>query len=230
MVDLVLNAPEEWGCFPEIQQNITSVDWLNNRTNGNGDDDGERSEGLQSLSVQQLKFCPTATSEERAILQERTNRLKQSADGKHAEGLNPLAVIALGNEVFGFDLKIIKEFLDVRQVIPIPCCPSHFVGNINFRGEILTLIDIKELLNQPLKTFVSPAKVMVIEVNSLVVGIVVDGIRDTMFLLNPRELSKISNAIESVPVDYLQGTVPYQERSLYIFDLPTLFAKGLITQ
>ncbi|KAM3092004.1 chemotaxis protein CheW [Phormidesmis sp. 146-35] len=87
-----------------------------------------------------------------------------------------------------------------------------------------------ELLSQPLKTFVSPAKVMVIEVNSLVVGIVVDGIRDTMFLLNPRELSKISNAIESVPVDYLQGTVPYQERSLYILDPSTLFAKGLITQ
>ena len=39
-----------------------------------------------------------------------------------------------------------REFTNITRVTPIPCTPPHIVGNLNLRGEILTLIDLSNFL------------------------------------------------------------------------------------
>jgi purine-binding chemotaxis protein CheW len=226
----LLRAPKEWIDFSAIQQALVGVDWFN--SNGGNDDHADKlqSAASQALARQVLDFYPEASPQQRAVLRDRSNRLKQLIDSKQAEELTPLAVITVSSQLFGFDLKIIKEFIEVSQVIPIPCSPSYFVGNVNLRGEILTLIDLRGLLNLPPKAFAIPSKVMIIEVDGMMAGIVIDDIRDALFLLDLRALKKVSKTIDSIPNAYLQGSIPYKDRSMYILDLQSLFAKGLVTQ
>src|SRR3972149_4549400 len=115
-------------------------------------------------------FSPSATPEEKAIFHERTlNLMKEAAP--EVEGLVPLAVFSLNGEYYGANLEAIREFSDIRSVTPVPCTPPHIVGDMNLRGDILTLVDIRGLLNIPLKREAVGQKAIVARINELLAGI-----------------------------------------------------------
>jgi purine-binding chemotaxis protein CheW len=72
--------------------------------------------------------------------------LAQVVQGQSRDTLQAFAVIKLGGELFGLDLALVCGFSPLRGVAPLPCCPPHVVGNMNLRGEILTLVDIRPAL------------------------------------------------------------------------------------
>lgn len=171
--------------------------------------------------------CPNATPKEKAIYRERAENLKQLSESSELTGLLPLAVIGLNNEYFGLDLELVQEFTRIRNVTFIPCCPPHIVGNMNLRGDILTLVDIRSALNIPLVSTTNGTKALVISIDDLVAGFPVDEVFDVMYI-HP---SKITNLPVAVPVgneDYLRGTAPYSEKMLTIIDLPKLLKSKLL--
>jgi purine-binding chemotaxis protein CheW len=119
--------------------------------------------------------------------------------------------VVLNGEFFGVNLNRVREFTDVKKVTPIPCCPGHIIGNMNLRGEILTLIDIRGLLNLPLNSIAEGYKAMVVEVDGIVSGITVEEVYDVMFL-NPKDITSVPTAIHSINDEYLKGATPYQEK------------------
>jgi purine-binding chemotaxis protein CheW len=173
-------------------------------------------------------FCPHATPEERAVFLKRAEALKQTNETEDVTGLKPLAVIILNEEFFGVDLKLVREFSEIKKVTPVPCAPSHIIGNMNLRGEILTLIDVCGLLNLPLKNINKNNKAMVIQVEDIVTGITVEEVYDVMFL-NPQEITTVPTAIHSINDEYLQGAAPYRDKMMSILDLPKILLSGNLT-
>lgn len=173
-------------------------------------------------------FRSNTTPEEKAIFQERANNLKRE-NSKDDLDINklPLAIIALNGEYFGLNLETVREFTDVRKVTPIPCTPDYVIGNMNLRGEILTLIDIRTALNMPSGTIGSRTKAIVVEVVDIVAGIVVDQVLDVMYL-NISEITVVPTAIHSTNDEYLRGTAPYREKMMSILDLHKMLIKGVL--
>jgi purine-binding chemotaxis protein CheW len=172
--------------------------------------------------------CPNATLQEKFIFKERADNLRQLGKDNTSNELIPLAVIGLNNEYFGLDLELVQEFTNIRNVTPIPCCPSHIVGNMNLRGEILTLIDIRSALNMPLAKTNDGAKAIVVNVEDLVAGFPVDEVFDVMYL-HPSEVTSLPVAVNSHHEKYLRGTVAYSGNMLTILDLPKLLTnKSLV--
>lgn len=172
--------------------------------------------------------CPNATAQERAIFRERAEYLRQSTESSDFTELMPLAVIGLNGEYFGFDLEVVREFTNIRNVTPIPCCPAHVVGNMNLRGEIVTLIDIRSALNMPLDTAGNASKAIIIQVDDLVAGVPVDEVFNVMYL-RPSDLTPLPAAVHSGSDEYLRGTAPYSEKVLSVLDLPKIMTKGGLT-
>ena len=139
--------------------------------------------------------------------------------------------MALQGEYFGIDLQVVREFTDVRYITPIPCCPPHVVGNMNLRGEILTLIRINQCLN--LEPTLSEGdrhpeqrrRAVVVQVDKMVVGILVDEVFDVT-PINPRNISPMPTAIRATSDEYLQGTVLYEATALTILDIRKLLTQG----
>jgi len=194
------------------------------------------SQSLESLFTEELSnhlpkknltFCSQATAEEKALFRERAESLMQPTQSEDFTGLIPLAVVGLNGEYFGLDLPIVREFTDIRQVTPVPCCPPHIVGNMNLRGEILTLVDLRNALNMPIMNAgkSSHSKVMVIKIDDLLVGVTVDEVFDVMYL-HPLQILAVPTAVNSVNNEYLRGTAPYREKMMSILDLPRIFHQG----
>ncbi len=172
-------------------------------------------------------FCPNANPKEKVIFKQRADNLRQLADDENSRDLIPLAVIGLNNEYFGLDLELVQEFTNIHNVTPIPCCPSHIVGNMNLRGEILTLVDICSVLNMPLTNKTNGAKAVVISMDAFVAGFPVDEVFDVMYL-QPSAVNSLPLAVDSDSKQYLRGTVAYAGNMLTILDLPKLMTSKLL--
>ena len=170
-------------------------------------------------------FSSNTTSEEKAIFRERAESLRRQAENQDFTGSRPMAVINLNGEYFGVDLGNVREFTDIRKVTPIPCCPAYIVGNMNLRGEILTLIDIRGVLNLPLGNLENTSKAMVACIDDLVAGLIVDEVLDVMYL-HLSEMMPVPAAARSVNDEYLRGTVAYGEKMMAILDLPKILMQA----
>jgi purine-binding chemotaxis protein CheW len=164
------------------------------------------------------------TPEERLVLRERARSLVQALESEEYAGLVPLAVVSLNGEYYGVDLTGVREFSDVRGVTPIPCCPPHIVGAMNLRGEILTLVDLRSALEMPVGGTDTEARVVVVELDDMRAGVLVDQVLDVVYL-NPAEVTAIPSALRSGEKEYLEGTAPYAGKMLSILDLPGIFSQ-----
>ena len=180
-------------------------------------------EDAKILSQPQV-FCPNATPEQKAIFRERAENLRLLGDRENSAANMSLAVVALNGEYFGINLEVVREFTHIRQVTPVPCTPDRIIGNMNLRGEILTLVDIRNVLNMSADTK-SLSQAIVVEIEDLVVGIVVDEILNIIYL-NVAELATIPAALNSANGEYLQATAFYEEKIIAVLNLQKLLTKG----
>jgi purine-binding chemotaxis protein CheW len=172
------------------------------------------------------RYCPRATPEERAIFRQRADSLQQPLTGlSDSTGLYPLAVIDLGGEYFGIDLKTVQEFTRIRNLTAIPCCPKHIVGNMNLRGEIVTLVDIRNLLNLPITEAQIGSQTVVVRVNDIVAGVLVDDVSDVIYVKTD-EIKTVPIALHGGSSAYLKGTLPLFDLSMGILDLPKIMTQG----
>ncbi|MCT7949184.1 chemotaxis protein CheW [Ancylothrix sp. C2] len=171
------------------------------------------------------KFCPNATPEERTIFKERAASLMQQTDRQDFTGLIAVAVISLNEEFFAVDLELVREFTDLRKITPVPCTPPHIIGNMNLRGEIVTIVDIRGLLNLPRGRINKTSKAMIVHQDDVVAAIPVENVFDVIYL-HPSQLMQIPVAIHSNNDEYLRGTAPYRDKIMMFLDLGKILSKG----
>jgi purine-binding chemotaxis protein CheW len=177
----------------------------------------EGAEQIESSSL--ANSSAQLTSEALSILRERANRLRQIDEVRqNADNVKNLAIIVLNQEFFSVDLENVREFTNLEQVVPVPCCPSHIIGNMNLRGEILTLIDICQVLNLPPINLGKISQLIVVEVEDLRVGLVIEKVYDTIFV-DVEEIDLVPAAIYSTNKKFFQGTLSYQKNMVSILNI-----------
>lgn len=171
------------------------------------------------------QFCPDATPQERELFHQRSQRLQQSAETVEEGQRIPLAAIGLSGEYFGIELQWVREFANIERVTPIPCCPPHIIGNTNLRGEIVTLVEIGNLLNLPKIERKKASQVVVVQVEDWIAGIAVDEVLDTLEV-SPKTIVPKSSISTAGDRFYVRGTAPYRDKLLSLLDLPKIFEQG----
>jgi len=186
----------------------------------------ELGESTETIStVKSPIFFAQATEFERKVLQKRADNLRQTSKLKDLTDLKPLAIFTLNQEFFGVDLSLIQEFLKFTGATAIPCSPAFIIGNINLRGEIITLIDIRSLFNLPRAIATEERQAMIINVEGVVVGVLIDSIQD-IFMLNSKDVLDASVMENDLNQSYLQGVIPYQEKMLGLVNLTEIILGG----
>jgi len=82
----------------------------------------------------------------------------------------------LGDNYFGIFLLNIREVIARPKTTPIPDAPSYFIGIMNLRGQIIPIIDLGKKLGISKGENLEESAVVIIEFNSLQIGILVDSV------------------------------------------------------
>lgn len=160
---------------------------------------------------------------ERKIFQTRAKQLAQTGENQALASQEAFVVIQLGTECYAIAVSEVREFCHVRQVTPIPCCPNHYIGNMNLRGDILTLIDVRPVLSLNIDEELT--EVMVIEAGDLRVGVPVTKVLDVIYLSPADYLPHPTYANESNQ-DYCTSAIHYNNCIASLLDIKTLLTKG----
>ena len=183
------------------------------------------------------------TPEELSVFHSRAHALMQPPESLTLAGLIPLAVVGLNGEYYGVNLETVREFSNVLSVAPVPCTPPHIVGDMNLRGDILTIVDIRERLNiasaelgmrnAELKALIPQfsirnphlKKVVVAQINDLLAGVAVDEVVEVVNI-NPSDIRPVPSAVKAVSNEFISGEAPYAGKMLSILDLKKILTEG----
>jgi purine-binding chemotaxis protein CheW len=166
------------------------------------------------------RYFPTATPAQRLLLRSRATELRSVFQENDESQKIPLAVFDLAGEYFGLALSLVREFITTQNIQPMPCTPLRIIGNMNLRGEIMTMVDLRLALNLPRRK--EPHnQAVVAQIGEVVAGISIDELHDILYL-DPAALDPVPVANKSGRGIYIQSTTPYRDRVLNLLDLPRL--------
>lgn len=186
----------------------------------------ESEEPESILALGELVFAPDADAAARSIFRERATALMASPVESVREEQRGLAMFRLGTEYFAVDLEIVQEFAAAPEITPVPCCPPQIVGQINLRGDIVTLVDIRAALEMSVPPPPTSAQALVIGVDELRAGVVVDDVYAVTSV--PRsEVTSVPAAARSASREYLVGVVSYRNHMVSVLDLARMFSSGV---
>lgn len=71
---------------------------------------------------------------------------KSQAGNKEKEDEIQVVEFIIGDDKFAVNLFDVREIVEASKITPLPHAPSHIRGIIDLRGEITTIIDLRQLL------------------------------------------------------------------------------------
>jgi purine-binding chemotaxis protein CheW len=110
------------------------------------------------------------------LFRERARELARVAHRQDDDAHAPYALIRLGGERFGVRVGDVREFVHLNGLTPVPLAPAHVAGQVNLRGEILVVVDIRPLLGV---SMAAPAmEIVVVRADDMPFGILAEAIDD----------------------------------------------------
>lgn len=82
-----------------------------------------------------------------------------------------------GGLILFLSTNYVTEIINGYNITYLPLLPPFIKGIINLRGQILPVVDIRLCMGQPAADFTSETCIIVINVDSLPLGIIVDSVR-----------------------------------------------------
>lgn len=98
----------------------------------------------------------------------------------------------IDNLIFGVSTNYIIEIITDHIITPVPMMPGYVKGIINLRGQIVPIIDIRLRLGKPEIPYTNHTCIIVLNVNSVVLGIVVDAV-DQVLNIDYSKISTVPN-------------------------------------
>jgi len=126
------------------------------------------------------------------------------------------ATFRVDNELYGIDVVQVKEVLRYSEITPVPGSNHYILGIINLRGNVVTVLDTRQLFGLPPVPEDDDTRIIVVEFNEQeVVGMVVDSV-DEVINLPQNDVDRAPNvASEESTRRFVQG-VCYNEGVLII--------------
>jgi purine-binding chemotaxis protein CheW len=135
--------------------------------------------------------------------------------------------IKLNDELFAINVNKVLEVLQKQQITKVPNVPDFIKGVINFRGEIVPVIEARQKFKMPSRANDQKNVIIVLdlEVNSknILLGVIVDGVKDVL------ELTE--DIIKDVPemgtnynVEFIKGMVKLDNGFLMLLNVDRVFS------
>jgi CheW protein len=95
---------------------------------------------------------------------------------KKDDQLLQLVTFSTGDEEFGVDILKVQEIILPMAITKVPKAPEFVEGVINLRGKVIPVIDLRRRFGLKSKAQDKYTRIIVIEINQMIVGFVVDSI------------------------------------------------------
>ena len=127
----------------------------------------------------------------------------------------------LGEETYGINVMQVQEVLRHTEIAPVPGAPDYVLGIINLRGNVVTVIDTRSRFGLPSSDISDNTRIVIIESDDQVVGILVDSVAEVVYLRSS-EVDSAPNVGTEESAKFIQGVSNRDGQLLILVDLNKL--------
>lgn len=125
---------------------------------------------------------------------------------------------SLGGEGFAIPLLQVRELISVPETTPIPYSPTHFLGIMNLRGQVISVVDLRKKMKLKEGDDQAENAVIIIEIAGVNMGVVVDSINKVL-AFSSGEVAKVPEIGTQVNAEYIEGIYKNGDDLVVLLDL-----------
>jgi purine-binding chemotaxis protein CheW len=132
---------------------------------------------------------------------------------------NQYVVFKLNKEEFGIDIMNVKEIIPYEESTQIPNSPDFMEGVINYRGNVIPIINLNKRFKLASKETTGDTRIIVISLKGKEIGFIVDEASQTL-RLEEDQIDPTPDIISDIDRRYIVGVGKIDEsRLLILLDL-----------
>ncbi len=138
--------------------------------------------------MNEVKRLVVLTSpEDPAQLEARTEKWARPLEGDVAGDTMRVVAFSIGGEQYGWPVNNVRAIAQLGHLTPVPKAPPYYRGVINYRGRVLSILDLRAFLGAGLSEPI-PQLVVVIAGAKLEIGVLADDVFDVA-IIRPEDIS-----------------------------------------
>ncbi|MGE5578298.1 MAG: chemotaxis protein CheW [Syntrophothermus sp.] len=146
---------------------------------------------------------------------------------KHAQEELQMVAFKLGDEEYAVTIDHVHEIKNVTEITRVPRAPFYIKGVFNLRGKIIPVVDLKKRLSLGDTEVQNDSRIIVVEVEDHVVGLLVDSVTETT-KVKRAEVDSPNVAVAGIAQEFIQGIAKIGERLLILLALNQITAEGQV--
>lgn len=128
-------------------------------------------------------------------------------------------VFNLDSEEFGIDIMNVKEIIPYQESVNIPNAPEFIEGIINYRGNVIPIINLKKRFKLDDFNVTKDTRIIVINIEEKEIGFIVDEASQTV-RLDDNQIDPTPDIISEVDRRFITGVGKIgEDRLLILLDL-----------
>lgn len=124
-------------------------------------------------------------------------------------------IFRLAKGEFGIDIMQVKEIGPYEEAVSLPNTPDFIVGVINYRGNVIPIINLKKRLSLGNLDITKDTRIIVINLGDKEIGFIVDEASQTI-RLNDDQVDPTPTYIKGIDQRYITGVGKLDEKRLLI--------------
>ena len=131
---------------------------------------------------------------------------------------NKYVIFKLDKEYYGISINHVISIEKIQKSTRIPNGPNYVKGVINLRGEVITLIDLRDKLNMETKEIDNNSRIMVVSHEEIMAGLIVDSSSEVIEI-EKDDIDNPPSSYDNDKLEYIYGIGKIENRLVIILNL-----------
>ena len=140
-----------------------------------------------------------------------------------------LCTFFLNERFFGIEVEKVQEVIRYQTITPVPLAPGVVRGLINLRGQIVTAVDLRRLLQVEDRQDGRLPINIVFQTWQGIFSLLVDRIGDVLEV-DQSAFERPPDTLEGIARELIQGTYKLQGRLLLMLNVEKLFSPAILNR
>ncbi len=137
---------------------------------------------------------------------------------------NRYLCFSLGDQDYAIPLLSVREVIAIPDITPVPDAAPYFLGIMNLRGQVISVIDLRSKLSIK-SADTKESAIIICDLNPSSIGVVVDSINCVVNPI-PDQISEKPEIQSQKNTDYIQGVYREKNKLVVLLDISKTLSAG----
>ena len=134
------------------------------------------------------------------------------------EKLIGMTAFKLGDEEYGIEIEKVQDIITVPAISPTINSPFSILGMSNFRGKLISVMDLRKRLGLPEQPLSRKSRIIVVKIKNELLGLLVDQVTQVL-KVNENDMENAPNHDSQVEQAYIHGIYHVEDRLMILLDI-----------